>query len=107
MGHTLDASKMRPGSVWTKHQNMCMRAKRVSAMAKRQPWRELTLDDILALKTHAENENVDILKEYGIEPQDLDVMNHLSARKIKAKTLSSLKKCLAVSATVLPLKKST
>jgi hypothetical protein len=85
-----------------------MRAKRISAMAKRQPWRELTLDDIIALKTYAETENVDILREYGIEPQDLDVMNHLSSRKIKAKTLSSLKKCLAASATVVtPTKSST
>jgi hypothetical protein len=107
IGHTIDASKMRPGSVWTKHQNMCMRAKRISAMSKRQPWRELTLDDIITLKIYADTENVDMLKEYGIEPQDLDVMNHLSTRKIKARTISSLKKCLAASATVRTPKSNT
>lgn len=107
IGHTLDTSKLRPGSVWTKHQNMCMRAKRISAMSKRQPWRELTHDDITTLKIYADLENVEMLKEYGIEPQDLDVMNHLSTRKIKARTLSSLKKCLAASATVPTRKSST
>jgi hypothetical protein len=107
IGHTIDTSKLRPGSVWTKHQNMCMRAKRIAAMAKRQPWRELSLDDIILLKSYAEVENVEMLKAYGIEPQDLDVMNHLSTRKIKARTLSSLKKCLAASATVEKPKKNT
>jgi hypothetical protein len=105
VGHNIDVAKLRPGSVWTKHQNMCMRAKRISAMSKRQPWRELSLDDITTLKIYADIENVEMLKEYGIEPQDLDVMNHLSARKIKARTLSSLKKCLAASATA-PTRKS-
>lgn len=104
--HSLDPSKIRPGSVWTKFQNICMRTKRLHAMARRRA-RTLTRDDILLLKIYAENENIEILKEYGIEPQDLDVMNHLSSHKIKAKTLVTLKKCLGQTAAALPKKKST
>ena len=94
IGHSLK-SKLRPGSTWTKYQNMCMRAKRIDAMANRKPGKRLCLDELIILRDFAESENVEILKEYGLQPQDIDVLNHLSPlRKIKAKTVSSLKKCL-------------
>jgi len=92
--HTLQ-QKLRPGSTWTKYQNMCMRAKRIDTMANRKPGKRLCLDELIILRDFAELENAEILKEYGFQPQDIDVLNHLSPlRKIKAKTVSSLKKCL-------------
>jgi len=95
IGHTLQR-KLRPGSTWTKYQNMCMRAKRIDTMANRKPGKRLCLDELTILRDFAELENAEILKEYGLQPQDIDVLNHLSPlRKIKAKTVSSLKKCLS------------
>jgi hypothetical protein len=94
IGHTLK-QRLRPGSTWTKYQNMCMRSKRVEALANRKPGKRLCLDELILLRDFAENGNYEILKEYGFQPQDIDVLNHLSPlRKIKAKTVSSLKKCL-------------
>jgi len=94
INHTLK-QKLRPGSTWTKYQNMCMRTKRIEAMANRKPGKRLCLDELIILRDFAELENSEILKEYGLQPQDIDVLNHLSPlRKIKAKTVSLLKKCL-------------
>jgi len=94
LGHSL-GPKLRPGSTWTKYQNTCMRAKRVEALSKRLPGKRLCLDELLLLREFAENEQVDPLKDYGLQPQDIDVLNHLSpTRKIKAKTVNTLKKWL-------------
>jgi hypothetical protein len=94
IGHTLKPN-LRPGSTWTKYQNMCMRAKRIDALANRIPGKRLCYDELLTLRDFAELENVEILRDYQLQPQDIDVLNHLSPlRKIKAKTVSSLKKCL-------------
>ena len=72
-----------------------MRYKKVQTMARRRPGRQLSLDEILILRDYAENENVEILQEYHLIPQDMDVMNHLSPlRKIKPKVISNIKKCL-------------
>jgi hypothetical protein len=94
IGHTLKP-QLRPGSTWTKYQNMCMRSKRISALSNRVAGKKLCYDELLALRDYAELENFQILKDYNIRPQDIDVLNHLSPlRKIKAKTVSLLKKCL-------------
>jgi len=94
IGHNL-TPPLKPGSTWTRYQNMCMRYKKVQTMARRRPGRQLSLDEILILRDYAENENVEILQEYHLIPQDMDVMNHLSPlRKIKPKVISNIKKCL-------------
>ena len=95
IGHSLRAP-LRPGSTWTKYQNMCMRAKRIQAMSRRLPGKELTLDELQLLREYAERGEVGPLKEYGLLPQDIDTLNHLSPlKKMKAKTLAALKKSLA------------
>lgn len=95
IGHSLRAP-LRPGSTWTKYQNMCMRAKRIQAMSRRLPGKELTLDELQLLREYAERGEVGPLKEYGLVPQDIDTLNHLSPlKKMKAKTLAALKKSLA------------
>jgi hypothetical protein len=63
------------------------------------PGKRLSMDEILMLRDYAEHGNVEILKEYGLKSQDLDVMNHLTydiktslRSKIKVRNLSALKK---------------
>jgi hypothetical protein len=98
IGHTLKPP-LRPGSVWTKHQSACARAKRLEAASERlRNRRRVSLDEILMLRMYAEHDNIEILKEYGLKSQDLDVMNHLTydpKHKIKPKNLAALKKSLA------------
>jgi hypothetical protein len=87
---------LRPGSTWTKHQNMCMRNRRIATIARRMPGIRLTVVDMLVLRDYGEHGNIDILKEYNIEPSDIDVMNHLSPlRRIKPKIVAGIKKALA------------
>jgi hypothetical protein len=94
IGHAL-RPPLRPGSVWTKHQSACARAKRLEALSQRVPGKRLSMDEILLLHTYAQNGDVAVLKEHGLLPQDLDVLNHLSpTRKIKPKDLAALKKSL-------------
>ena len=72
-----------------------MRVKKIRNMSQRTPGRNLSMDSIMLLRDYAEQGNADILREYNLEPADIDVLNHLSPyRKIKAKTVSLLKKCL-------------
>jgi hypothetical protein len=95
IGHTLK-SPLRPGSVWTKHQSACARAKRLEAFAQRVPGKRLSIDEILLLHTYAQKGNVDVLKEHKLTTQDLDVLNHMSLyNKIKPKDLATLKKSLS------------
>jgi hypothetical protein len=95
IGHTLRLP-LRPGSVWTKHQSACARAKRLEALAQRVPSKRLSMDEILLLHTYAQKGDVAVLKEYGLTTQDLDVLNHLSLyNKIKVKDLAALKKSIS------------
>jgi hypothetical protein len=49
----------------------------------------------MTLRDYAEAGNADILREYNLQPQDIDVLNHLSPlRKIKPKVVAMLKKQL-------------
>ena len=98
IGHTLK-TPLKPGSTWTKYQNMCMRNKKIHALSRRTPGKTLHMDEVLMLRDYAEREMVEPLRDYGLLPQDIDVLNHLSpTRKLKAKTVTLLKKCLSTSA---------
>jgi hypothetical protein len=95
IGHTLK-SPLKPGSTWTKYQNICMRNKKIKAMSHRVPRLDLDVDALLLLRTKAEAGDYELLREYGIQPQDVDVMSHLSPlRKLKPKTLITIKKWLS------------
>ena len=95
IGHTLKPP-LKPGSTWTKYQNICMRNKKIKAMSHRVPRLDLDLDALLLLRDKAEAGDYELLKEYGIQPQDVDVMSHLSPlRKLKPKALSTIKKWLS------------
>ena len=95
IGHTLK-SPLKPGSSWTKYQNICMRNKKIKAMSHRVPRLDLDLEALMLLRDMAEAGDCELLKEYGIQPQDVDVMSHLSPlRKLKPKALSTIKKWLS------------
>ena len=65
-------------------------------LSRRVDGKRLSMDEILLLHTYAEKGDVDVLREYMLEPQDLDVLNHLNPyRKMKPKDLAALKKSLA------------
>jgi hypothetical protein len=96
IGHTTP-SNIRPGSMWTKFSNQCMREKKVRAMTTRVAHQNLDVDSLMVLRNYFEKgENLNLIHEYKLEPADFDVMNHLFImRKLKARTISTLKKhCL-------------
>jgi len=93
--HRLKPDKIRPGSIWTKHQNMCMRHKRIKTISERIPFLNLNYDSLLLLRKHAEHKNWNLLLEYKLEAKDIDVLNHLSPlTKLKAKEIQEIKKHL-------------
>jgi hypothetical protein len=90
--HTLPRD-LRPGSTWTKYQNMCMRNKKIQSISNKIPHRNLDTEALLLIRRQIENGNFETFLEYELEPPDIDVLNHLSPlAKLKAKTISSLKK---------------
>jgi len=92
IAHSL-SPKLRPGSTWTKYQNMCMRHKKIQSISNKIPHRNLDLDALLLIRTQIETGNFETFLDYELEPGDIDVLNHLSPlNKLKAKTISSLKK---------------
>jgi len=90
--HTLPRD-LRPGSTWTKYQNMCMRHKKIQTISTKIPHRDLDTEALLLIRRQIENGDFETFLEYELEPADIDVLNHLSPlTKLKAKTISSLKK---------------
>jgi len=88
---------IRPGSMWTKFSNQCMREKKVRALTTRVAHQNLDHDSLMVLRNYFEKgENLELIQDYKLEPADFDVMNHLFIlRKLKARTIATLKKkCL-------------
>lgn len=64
-------------------------------MSHRVPGAALDVQSLLLIRDWAEAGNYEILTEYGIQSQDVDVLNHLSPlRKLKPKSVSDIKKWL-------------
>jgi hypothetical protein len=98
IGHTLSGN-LKPGVTWTKYQNMCMRRKRIKSMFERIQGSNLDMDGALLIRSMIEkNEDqaIELMKDYGFQKEDVDILNHLSyTNKIKAKTVSHIKKCVS------------
>lgn len=99
LNHSVANQELRPGSIWTKFSNMCMRRKKVVAMTNRVPGHHLDVDALMVMRNYFEKglgEN--LIADYKLEPQDFDVLNHLCIqRKLKARAVSTLKKqCLEI-----------
>jgi energy-coupling factor transporter ATP-binding protein EcfA2 len=92
LGKKLDRDKLRPGSCWTKYGNYKMRSQKYRDIHNRTGQ---DIESLCLLKKHAEYGNTKILVDYGITPQDFDVMNHLAiSSKLKAKHVTHVKKAL-------------
>ena len=77
-----------------------MRTKRIHAVETRKPEVHLSYEAICLIRKYAEQQDMDVLRYYNIQPQDIDVLNYLSPySKIKPKVVSILKKCLATEST--------
>ena len=67
-------------------------------MSNKVPHCHLDLGALLLIRDYIEkdyDEALRLMRDYGFTTQDVDVLNHVSPyRKIKAKTLGTLKKCL-------------
>lgn len=99
LNHSLDSSKMRPGSSWTKYNNFKMRDIKIKGLSYKNGCTTYCSDreHIQGLILHMQQGgNIEVLKRYGLEPSDLDVLNHLAGtnNKLKTKALQNLKKRL-------------
>lgn len=92
--HTLTKDTMRPGSAWTKYSNYKMRMYKLRTMTNRKLPIKIDLDYIQTFQAYNLHQpSVDLLRIYGLESADLDVMNHLCIKtKLKPKQLTKLKK---------------
>lgn len=77
---TLQNSALVPGSIWTKHQNMCMRRKKLKALYQKG----FTLDHLQVLRDHLNTGTI----HSSLEIQDIDILNHVC----KVKKVQSIKK---------------
>lgn len=69
-----------PGSMWTKHQNMCMRRKKLKALYQKG----FTLDHLPLLRDHLNSGYI----HPSLEIQDVDILNHVC----KVKKVQAIKK---------------
>jgi hypothetical protein len=83
---------MRPGSAWTKFNNMKMRHNKILDIQRRQKTWMIDVDSLRFLHLFRD---IDQLKHYGITSSDMDIINHLTfGNKLKAKDLMKVKKKL-------------
>ena len=84
----------RAGSFWTKHQNMCMRQKKLDTMFRRHH-PPLSLDAVhTVIKAHLQNEEFSMCVEYNMESSDIDVLGHIIG-PFKPRVLGAAKKIMA------------
>jgi hypothetical protein len=94
LGKPLKPEKVRSGSAWTKFGNYKMRLKKYNDIRTKTS-RNLNIEELCLLKKYAEFGRYEKLLEYGLTPQDFDVMNHLAiATKLKQRDVTNIKKGL-------------
>ncbi len=97
INHSLDRSKIRSGSAWTKFGNFKMRHMKYVSMSHRCQYK-VDVDSLMLLKLYCQSDRekaLEICKEYKIGSPDMDVINHLAIlNKMKPKELQSIKKSL-------------
>lgn len=93
-GRVLDRDEIRPGSCWTKYGNFKMRNQKYKEIQKRHG-HNLHIEDLCLIKKYAENGDLQPMMDYGLTPQDFDVMNHLAVgSKLKQRDVTRVKKAL-------------
>ena len=94
MGEPLEREKIRPGSCWTKLGNYKMRKQKFEEIKKKSRL-GLGTEELCLLKNYAEKGDLSKLIEYGITPQDFDVINHLAVgNNLKSRDVTKVKKAL-------------
>lgn len=82
---TLKSNKIRPGSCWSKHNNMKMRQGKIKKF-------RMDIDTIIFLSGFIKNDPT-LALSYNIESSDIDVINHIRLRqKFKTSEVQCLKK---------------
>jgi hypothetical protein len=93
-GGVLNRDEIRPGSCWTKYGNFKMRNQKYKEIQKRYG-HNLHIEDLCLIKKYAENGDLQPMMDYGLTPQDFDVMNHLAVgSKLKQRDVTRVKKAL-------------
>lgn len=94
LGEPLVKEKIRPGSCWTKYGNYKMRKQKYDEIRKKSGM-SLGLGELCLLKNYAEKGDLSKLIEYGITPQDFDVINHIAlGNGLKSRDVTKVKKAL-------------
>ena len=94
MKQKLDRQNIKAGSCWTKYGNYRMRLKNFAEI-RQKTHSGLTVDHLCLLKKYAEKNQLEPMLEYGLTPQDFDVMNHLAVgNKLKQRDVTRVKKAL-------------
>ena len=94
MGELINISKIRPGKCWTKYGNYKMRRHKLEEIITDSKT-NIDINALGLLKKYAENDNIDILREYNITPQKFDIMNHLAiTSRLKQKDVTRIKKMI-------------
>jgi hypothetical protein len=97
--HQLDKATVRPGSAWTKFNNFKMRHHRYQSLTNRKISAKMDVDSLMVISQYCKSDQpkaLEIMKTYGFETADVDMMNHISlSNKIKPRVLQNIKKLLA------------
>jgi len=97
IGGVLNKECIRQGSSWTKFNNQKMRMSKMTGIKIRSKG-GIGVDEICLLRDiclQDQDQAVKVMASYGMIPQDIDVMNHITIlRKLKPKAVQSLKKKL-------------
>jgi hypothetical protein len=92
INHTLERTAMRPGSAWTKFNNYKMRHRKYQELYMRS---RLDVDALLVISEYCKrqpNDVMPLLKSYGLESPDIDLMNHITIiNKVKPRVLQNIK----------------
>jgi len=86
MHRTLNPTRMRAGSAWTKFQNWCMRRKKIRET-------RLSHDELRTIRVYIDHGHFGILDDYALNTSAIDVINHIViGQKLKPKIVEQAKK---------------
>ena len=97
INQNLIRESLRPGSAWTKFNNMKMRNSKLKELNNRLIRTKIRIEEMEIIKNYCEHETIEniikLLLKYNFKSHDLDLMNHLNFKnKLKPKVLNNIKK---------------
>ena len=86
MNGRLGTKRLRAGSMWTKYQNACMRAKKIAAT-------RMSREALIALRAYVEHEQYTVFNDYPhLDASVIDVLNHIViGQKLKPRSVERAK----------------